>query len=125
MADYESKLLTINLKKFHGARVIEAYDEDDNLERGIFIPIDRNDLCVDKKKNVLLFGYVNVNHKYPNEESYQILHSTSPKFYKKMKELGYGRLVIGNIRKPKNGYIWRPRETFVTQYIVQNSNKAK
>lgn len=125
MADYESKLLTINLKKFHGARIVEEYDEDDRLELGVFIPIDRNNLYVDNKKNVLVFGYVNINHKYPNEESYQILHSTSPEFYRRMKELGYGRLVIGNIRKPKNGYIWRPRNEYVAQCIVQKSNKAK
>lgn len=125
MADYESKLLTINLKKFHGARIVEEYDEDDHLERGIFIPIDRNELYVDKRKNVLVFGYVNKNHKFPNEESYQILHSTSNSFYNKMKELGYGRLVIGNIRKSNKAYIWRPREDYVTQYIAQNSNKAK
>lgn len=125
MTDYESKLLTINLTKFHGARIVEEYDEDDHLERGIFIPIDRNELFVDKNKHVLLYGYVNKNHKFQDEESYQILHSTSRNFYEKMKELGYGRLVIGNIRKSKKAYVWQPREEYVTQYIVNNSKNTK
>lgn len=123
--DYVSKRLAINLTALHGSRVIEEFDEDGNLERGVFIPIERNGLYVGKKNRVYLYGYANYNHWKPNEESYQIMQSISKHVYEKQRALGYDRTMLGYMRDVDSGYTWKPRGVYVAQVLSESKNKNK
>lgn len=123
--DYVSKRLAINLSKLHGARVIEQFDEDGYTEKGIFIPLDRNDLHEGKNKCVVIYAYLNYNRFFPNEESYQVIQNVSSNFARKIKELGYKKTVLGYLRDVKNKYVWKPRGEYVAQCIIESKSKKK
>lgn len=123
--DYVSKRLAINLSKMHGARIIEQYDEDGYIEKGIFIPLDRNNLYEGKNKCVVIYAYLNYNRRYPDEESYQVIQSVNPRFASKLKELGYDKTVLGYLRDVKSKYVWAPRGEYIAQRIMEKKNKDK
>lgn len=123
--DYVSKRLAINLSKLHGARVIEQYDEDGYTEKGIFIPLDRNNLYEGKNKCVVIYAYLNYNRFFPDEESYQVIQSVSSNHAKKIKELGYSKTVLGYLRDVKSRHIWRPRGEYIAQRIVESRKNKK
>lgn len=123
--DYVSKRLAINLSKLHGARVIEQYDEDGYTEKGIFIPLDRNNLYEGKNKCVVIYAYLNYNRFFPGEESYQVIQSVSNNHAKKIKELGYSKTVLGYLRDVKSMYVWRPRDEYIAQRIVESRKNKK
>ena len=123
--DYKSKKIYINLTALHGSRVMEEYDEDGNLERGLFIPLERNGMFENRSKRVYLYGFVNYDYKYPNEESYQILQRVSKKDYEKMKSLGFGRTLLGRFQDIKTGHTWQPHSEYVAQVIAESKKKNK
>lgn len=122
--DYVTKRLSINLTALHGSRVIEQYDEDGHLERGIFIPLERNGLYEGKRKCIYLYAFVNFNH-WRKDESYQIVQSVTNAIFEKFKQLGYGRTVLGFMRDVKSKYSWRPHSEYVAQVITESKNKKK
>ena len=123
--DYISKRLAINLSKLHGARIIEQYDEDGYTEKGIFIPLGRNNLYEGKNKCVVIYAYLNYNNRYTDEESYQVIQSVNKTFAQKMKDLGYAKTVLGYLRDVKSKHIWRPRGEYVAQCIMESKEKKK
>jgi hypothetical protein len=123
--DYVSKRLAINLSKLHGARIIEQYDEDGYIEKGIFIPLDRNNLYEGKNKCVVIYAFLNYNNRYPDEESYQVIQSVDNTFAQKMKDLGYAKTVLGYLRDIKSKYVWRPRGEYIAQRIIESKEKKK
>lgn len=123
--DYVSKQMFVNLTALHGARVIEEYDEDGHLERGVFIPLDRNGLFENDRKRVYLYAFINYDYSRPNQESYQIMQRVHSEVYEKLKELGYGRTLLGRIQPLKTKYPWRPYSEYVAQVISESKNKKK
>ena len=123
--DYVSKRLAINLSKLHGSRIIEQYDEDGYVERGIFIPLDRNGLYEGNNKCVVIYAFLNYNNRYPDEESYQVLQSVRKDFAQKLKDLGYDKTVLGYLRDVKSKYVWRPKGEYVAQCIMESKAKKK
>ena len=88
------------LTKLFGARVMEAEDEEGHMEKGVFIPLDRNDLRIDPKGNVSVHCFVSkcfTNNKYDYWTHYIKLKS-SPTFVKKMNSLGYKMPYLGNLK---------------------------
>lgn len=123
--DHVSKRLAINLSKLHGSRIIEQYDEDGYVERGIFIPLDRNGLYEGKNKCVVIYAFLNYNNRYPNEESYQVLQSVRKDFAQKLKDLGYDKTVLGYLRDVKSKYVWKPQGEYVAQRIIESKANKK
>lgn len=123
--DHVSKRLAINLSKLHGSRIIEQYDEDGYIEKGVFIPLGRNDLYEGKNKCVVIYAYLNYNNRYPDEESYQVIQSVSKEFARKLKDLGYSKTVLGYLRDVKSKYIWKPKEEYIAQCIMESKARKK
>ena len=122
--DYITKRIFFNLSALHGARITEEYDEDGNLEKGIFIPLERNDLHENNRKCVYIYAFANFNHWEHGTESYQIVQSVSNTFLTKLKSLGYGRTILGYMRDVATKYSWKPHGQYIAQ-VIQESKKKK
>ena len=109
----ENYVLKFMLTKLFGARIIEAEDEEGHLEKGVFIPLDRNDLRVDPNGNVSVYGFVSkcfTSNKFDYWTHYIKLKATN-NFVRKMNNMGYKMPYLGNM-KSKN-------------YIVHKNNYEK
>ena len=88
MIDKSQYTLSIILTKFFDAEVIEREDDYGNIEKGVFIPLDRNDL---KLWNGHVYATFFVNKSYhpknPRATHYLTLYA-SKRFVKKMNDLG-------------------------------------
>lgn len=96
-------IIKFRLTRLFGARIIEEEDEEGNLEKGVFIPIDRNDLKVNQNGDVDVYGFVNkcfTNSQYDYWTHYIRLKG-SKDFVKKINSLGYKTPYLGNM-KSKN-----------------------
>ena len=98
---YESDyLLQFNLTDFFGAEVIEHENEDGMMERGVFIPLKRNELKEGKHGKVMAWAFV--NRMLTNPEygwSHYLIMKGSREFVKEMRDLGYRMPCLGNMRK--------------------------
>ena len=107
--NYEMRM---KLTKFLGSRIIENEDENGLMERGVFIPIDKNCLFETETGDVLVAAFVNENMLSPqgnkNNVSHVIKQKTNAKHAQKLKDLGYkSSLTLGTmfLSKPRfNNY---------------------
>lgn len=97
---YETNhLAKIVLTNFFGAEVKNVETEDGHLEKCVVIPLDRNDLKVDRKGAVCAYAFVNktvLSSKF-NWSHYMQLKA-SRDFVKKINALGYKTPYLGNIK---------------------------
>lgn len=97
--NYEMRM---KLTKFIGSRIIESEDENGVMERGVFIPIDKNCLFEMETGDVMVSAFVNENMLTPygnkNNISHIIKQKTNHKHAQKLKDLGYkGSLILGSM----------------------------
>lgn len=99
MIRHNNYTLRFNLTAFIGSRVIEAEDQDGNIERGVFIPIDANYLYEDpKSKNVLCEAFVNAKTHNPyDSKTHYLKQKTSVAHVSKLNDLGYKIPSLGNM----------------------------
>jgi hypothetical protein len=83
-------LCRLKLSSFLDARVVELDNEDTDVpERGIFIPIDKNELRVTKNNNVVLNLLVYHRNYTGDGNTHHMKPIFSKEYRSKLKELGY------------------------------------
>lgn len=94
-------ILRFNLTGFIGARVVEVEDEDDHLERGVFIPIDRNVLYEDEgSKHVMCEAFVNqLAFSAPDRRTHSVRQKTPMAHVERLKSLGFNTPNLGGMWK--------------------------
>lgn len=99
MNKFNNYTMRFNLTAFIGSRVIEAEDQDGNIERGVFIPIDVNCLYEDpKSKNVLCEAFVNAyTYDTVDTKTHYLRQKTSLEHVDKINGLGYKIPKLGNM----------------------------
>lgn len=93
-------LLSFNLTDFFGAEVIEHENEDGIMEEGVFIPLKRNELMVQKSGKVTAWAFV--NRMLTNPEygwSHYLMMKASRDFVSEVRSLGYKMPCLGNMKK--------------------------
>ena len=98
--NYEMRM---KLTKFIGSRIIESEDENGVVERGVFIPIDKNCLFETENNDVMVAAFVNenmVSQGGKNNVSHIIKQKTNPKHAQKLKDLGYKEYYYYEKRTP-------------------------
>ncbi len=89
---------TIKLTKLIDARIINEEDDNGILERGIFIPIDKNGLYV-KNEDVFLTMFFFPTIKYSMRGvCHFIAQYVSASHYDKLKSLGYRTPLLGYLK---------------------------
>lgn len=118
---YESDyLLQFNLTDFFGAEVIEHENEDGMMERGVFIPLKRNELTEQKNGKVSAWGFVNRMITNPEYKwSHYIMMKASREFVKEIRDLGYRMPCLGNMRKSN----WIINERAYAETCRENAKK--
>lgn len=100
MEDYN--VMKIKLTGFFDAHVTEGEDLDGNIVKGVFIPLDKNNLHINRYKEVNAWFYVNKTNVASIEEwTHYVQMKSSKDFMNKMAELGYKMPKMGNL-KPSN-----------------------
>ena len=101
-------VLRFVLTKLFGARVIECDDEEGNLEKGVFIPLVKNDLRVDKGGNVSVYGFVSKCFTSSRSDywTHYIKLKASSRFVEKINSMGYKMPYLGNM-KSKNYIVYK------------------
>lgn len=96
----DNGIAKIKLTNFIGARVIQAYDENDHLEEGVFIPLERNGLHKNPKGDVNSYAFVSRAF-FSNEDgwTHYLKLKITPEYAKKLKSLGYKSPYLGNFKK--------------------------
>lgn len=88
---------SIALTKFFDAEVIERENDEGNLEKGVFIPLDKNDLKVWKGHVYSTFFINKCYHpKNPRATHYMTLYA-SKRFVQKMNSLGRKMPFMGTV----------------------------
>lgn len=111
--NYEMRM---KLTKFIGSRIIESEDENGVVERGVFIPIDKNCLFETENNDVMVAAFVNENvnslQSGKNNVSHIIRQKTNPKHAQKLRDLGYkGSLTLGTMFLAKTNYNFKSQQT--------------
>ena len=99
--------LRFKLTSFIGSRVIEVENQDGDLEKGVFIPIDINGICQSPKTgHYFCDGFVNESF-YTTEESYShyIVQRRTAKDIEGLERLGYKPPQLGYLYPKRNG-LW-------------------
>jgi hypothetical protein len=103
----------LTLTNFVDARVITTYDDDNNLEEGVFIPLDKNNLHKSPKGSVSAYAFV-TRANFPSYDgwTHYLKQKVHPSFLSKLHALGMTPPYLGNLKD--------------TNYIVyKNSYKEK
>ena len=97
LANYN--IAKIKLTNFFDARIIEDEASEGRIEKGLFIPLDKNDLRIGRHNEICAWLWVNKSF-VANEEGwthyFQLRSSES--FAKKMNEMGYKMPYMGYIK---------------------------
>ena len=75
MSNAKNYTMRFNLTGFLGSRVIESENSDGVIERGVFIPIEQNDLYTDPlSRNIMFEAFVNAKtyNSGDNKSLYQV-----------------------------------------------------
>lgn len=103
----------LTLTNFVDARVITTYDDDNNLEEGVFIPLDKNNLHKSPKGSVSAYAFV-TRANFPSYDgwTHYLKQKVHPSFLSKLHALGMTPPYLGNLKD--------------TNYVVyKNSYKDK
>ena len=113
-------LMQFNLTDFFGAEVIEHENEDGIMERGVFIPLKRNELKESKHGKVSAWAFV--NRVLTNPEygwSHYIMMKASREFVKETRDLGYRMPCLGHMRTSN----WIINERAYAETCRENAKK--
>lgn len=93
-------ILKFKLTNFFDARIIEDEDLDGRVEKGVFIPLDKNGLVISKNNVVNAYAFVNKTFVASEEGwTHYLQLKARPEFVKKMNDLGYKKMpYLGNIK---------------------------
>lgn len=99
MSNAVNYIMRFNLTGLIGSRVIESENSDGVIEKGVFIPIEPNDLYVDPlSKHVLCEAFVNSRaYNIDNNKSHYIKMKPSKEHAEKLKSLGYKLPYLGSM----------------------------
>ena len=99
MSRYNNYTLRFNLTGFIDSRVIEVENADGNIERGVFIPIERNALYEDDRtKHVLCEAFVNAKASSPYDaKTHYLKQKTSIAHVAKLNDQGYKIPTLGSM----------------------------
>lgn len=99
MSRYNNYTMRFNFTAFIGSRVVEIENEDGNLERGVFIPIDRNALYEDPRtKHVMCEAFVNAyTYDTADAKTHYLRQKTRLEHVDKINGLGYKIPKLGNM----------------------------
>jgi hypothetical protein len=98
------------LTNFIDARVISVHDDDGNLEEGVFIPLDKNNLHKSPKGSVSAYAFV-MKANFPSYDgwTHYLKLKVHPTFLAKLNDLGMAAPYLGNLKESnyivyKNSY---------------------
>lgn len=95
-------ILNLKLNSFIDSRIVEVEDNEGVMEKGIFIPIDKNGLRVTDRGNVRCYAFVNENQTYTHEkQTHYVRLKGSKAWVEHLKDLGYESPYIGYMRPNK------------------------
>lgn len=99
MSNAKNYTMRFNLTGFLGSRIIDSENSDGIVERGVFIPIDDNDLYVDPiTHHVLCEAFVNAKtYNSGDNKSHYIKQKPSKEHAEKLKSLGYKLPYLGSM----------------------------
>lgn len=98
-------MMNLKLTNFIGSKVIMVENADGIEEKGVFIPLDMNDLKVTDKGHVYANAFV--SEKKTNtldDNSHYIKQKASKAHVKMITELGYKMPYLGSLRPSKYKY---------------------
>lgn len=107
MATYE---MTFYLSAFRGSRMIQAEDENGEMEYGVFIPIERNGIVISGNNNPLTWGFVQELDVPQRGFTHRVLQKTNPAFMKTLEKQGESPILIARM-KPTRFYHRKPKNT--------------
>lgn len=95
----ENGIAKIVLTNFMGARIMQAYDENDQLEEGVFIPLEKNGIKKGRTGKVCCYAFVTKTN-YPSLGGWThfLRLKVSPEYLRKLNSLGYETPYIGNFK---------------------------
>lgn len=98
MNDYN--ILKIKLTNFFDARIIEDEDLEGHIEKGVFIPLDKNGLVISKHNVVNAYAFVNKAMAASEEGwSHYVQLKMRKELVEKMQSMGYKKMpYLGNIK---------------------------
>lgn len=98
---YSNYILAFKLTGLVGARIIEEENADGVMERGVFIPMEINNLMETEKHNVFVYGLVTELDKATANggQSHYISQSTSPDHIQHLADMGYRIPYLGFMRR--------------------------
>lgn len=98
---YNNYNLAFKLNGFIGARIIEDENADGILEKGVFIPLDVNNLCETDKHNVFAYGLVTelAPAMARGGQSHYIAQSVPQEHIDRLQEMGYKVPYLGFMRR--------------------------
>lgn len=99
MSNAKNYTMRFNLTGFLGSRVIESENSDGIIERGVFIPIEQNDLYTDPlSRNIMFEAFVNAKtYNSGDNKSHYIKLKPSKEHAEKLKSLGYKLPYLGSL----------------------------
>lgn len=112
--------MRFNFTAFIGSKVIEVEDADGHMERGVFIPIDRNALYEDPRtNNVMCEAFINAKTTNTlDSKTHYIKQKSSLEHVAKINEEGY--------KIPTLGSLWlNTRYGPSYQYAPSNGGRVK
>lgn len=99
MSNAKNYTMRFNLTGFLGSRVIESENSDGVPERGVFIPIEQNDLYIDPlSRNIMFEAFVNAKtYNNGDNKSHYIKLKPSKEHAERLKSLGYKLPYLGSL----------------------------
>lgn len=90
--------MRVKLSNFIDSRIVELEDDNGVMEKGIFIPIDKNALYVNEHKNVYFSAFVTEKMSNTGDNaSHYLKQKTNKEHIKFLNDLGYKAPHLGSM----------------------------
>lgn len=102
--EFTDKMLSLKLTAFINSKVIERIDEDGNLVRGVFIPIEVNELYESPKtKHIYCTAFINYDdRRYFKKVTHILTQHFTRAHLEKVKALGVDYKHLGYLYDTRN-----------------------
>jgi hypothetical protein len=102
--------MRLKLTNFIGSKIVELENDDGFMEKGLFIPIDRNELYKNERNDIFIQAFVNEKTTNTNDgASHYIKQKVSKSHLAVLRDLGYESPVLGVLFESK-GYQTRHQQ---------------
>jgi hypothetical protein len=102
--------MRLKLTNFIGSKIVELENDDGFMEKGLFIPIDRNELYKNERNDIFIQAFVNEKTTNTNDgASHYIKQKVSKNHLAVLRDLGYESPVLGVLFESK-GYQTRHQQ---------------